>query len=146
MIVYDCERYVVEEENGRLVGHEKRHPVLKDDNTVLVQRFGDDLEQSFLEAFERTGTEAIIGGSSQVAIKINLGGGIHYVPTTYSDPIIAEAIIKAVKKMGGKPFVCEADMRAHVMHEKMLRIRGYWDVLRRQEVESSNISLLPQGV
>jgi len=140
MIVYDCERCVVEAEGGRLVGREKRHSVLKDDNTVLVQRFGDDLGKSFLEAFERIGAKSIIEGSTRIGIKINLGGGIHYVPATYSDPVIGEAIIQAVKKMGGKPFVCEADMRAHLMDEKMLRIRGYWDLLRREEVAFVNLS------
>ena len=48
--------------------------------------------------------------------------GENGILTTYSDPIICEAIIKKVKQLGGKPFVCEADMRAHTMHNKMLKI------------------------
>ena len=60
--------------------------------------------------------------------------------STYSDPVICEAIIKKVKDIGGKPFVCEADMRAHIMHDKMLKVRGYYDMLKRNKTKFVNLS------
>ena len=142
-VEFETDRFTVHEENGRLLGQEKSAPVLKEDKVVLVQKLGEDLEESVSDAFDKIGAESIIKRGDPVAIKINLGGGIHYVPSTYSDPIICEAIIKKVKKLGGEPFVCEADMRARFVHDKVLRIRGYWDVLMRNNVEFVNLSRGP---
>ncbi|MHA1148432.1 MAG: DUF362 domain-containing protein [Promethearchaeota archaeon] len=65
---------------------------------------------------------------------------IHGILPTYSDPVICDAIIKKVKSLGGKPFVCEADMRAHVMHDKLLKIRGYYDMLKKNKTKFVNLS------
>jgi len=67
---------------------------------------------------------------------------IHEIPTSYSDPLICEAIIKAVKKLGAKPFVCEANMRAHQMHDKMLQRREYDEMLRRNNTKFVNLSMV----
>ena len=140
MTRYETHRFVVEERDGDLVGREKEHEVLKPDRCVLVQGLEDDLDASVAQAFEQIGADAVIRPGDRVAIKINLGGGIHHVLTTYSDPRICEALIKQVRRLGGDPFVCEADMRAHVMNDKMLRIRGYHDVLRRNDTPFVNLS------
>ena len=54
--------------------------------------------------------------------------------------MICEAIIKKVKALGGKPFVCEADMRGHIMHDQMLKARGYYSMLKRNNVKFVNLS------
>ncbi|MDQ1255661.1 MAG: hypothetical protein QG656_253, partial [Candidatus Hydrogenedentes bacterium] len=99
-----------------------------------------DLAGSVAAAFDRIGADTIIAPGDPVAIKINLGGGIHHVPCTYSDPVICEQIILQVQRLGGKPFVCEADMRGHLMHDGMLEVRGYADMLRRTGTPFVNLS------
>ena len=143
MIKYDTASFRVEARDGRLVGREKEHGPLKDDTRVLVRRLGADLAETVSRAFDAIGAESVIQPGDRVAIKINLGGGIHQVPSSYSDPAICEAIIEATRRLGGGPFVCEADMRGHIMHEKMLRIRGYWEMLQRNHVEFVNLSRGP---
>lgn len=140
MIQYETERYEVVEEAGALFGHEKPHETLTGERLVLVQRFGEDLAQSFTEALQKIDAGAVIHAGDAVGIKINLGGGIHHVPTTYSEPAICEGIIQAVKALGGRPFVCEADMRARRMDRDLLRVRGYWDMLERNETPFVNLS------
>lgn len=140
MIKYETERYEVVEEDGALFGHEKPQEALTGERLVLVQRFGEDLSRSFSESFEKIGAGAVIQAGDAVAIKINLGGGIHHVPTTYSHPAICEGIIQAVKALGGRPFVCEADMRARRMDRELLRVRGYWEMLERNETPFVNLS------
>jgi uncharacterized protein (DUF362 family) len=142
MIKYETEKFIIEEKSGKLFGKEKKHEVVKDDNIVLIQKLGKgiELEKSMSDAFDRIKAETIIKKGDLVAIKINLGGGIHGILTTYSDPIICEAIIKKVKLLGGRPFVCEADMRAHIMHDKMLKVRGYYDMLKKHNVKFVNLS------
>ena len=142
MIKFETDKYVVEEQNGKWTGQEKEHNVIKKDELVLIQKLGEgkDLDKSVSYAFDKINAETVIKKGDLVAIKINLGGGIHGVITTYSDPIICEAIIKKVKKMGGIPFVCEADMRAHIMHDKMLKVRGYYTMLKKHNIKFVNLS------
>ena len=140
MLKYETERYVIMEENGRLLGQEKEHEALTGERLVLVQPLGQDLEQSVQDAFDRIGVRSVICEGDSVAIKVNLGGGIHHVLTTYSDPVICEALIKVLKRLGARPFVCEADMRAHRMHDRLLHTRGYLEMLRRNDVPFVNLS------
>lgn len=137
---YETERYTVVEENGRLLGHEKPAETLTADRQVLAQPIGVSSVDAVLDALNKIGAASIIQPGSAVAIKINLGGGINHVPTTYSDPAICEAIIQAVKRMGAHPFVCESDMRAHKMDARLLRVRGYLDMLARNDAPFVNLS------
>jgi len=141
-IKYNNERFTVIEKSGKLYGQEKEHEVLKKDKIVLIQELkkGKNLEKSVSDAFDKINAEEVINIGNFVAIKINLGGGIDYKRTTYSDPIICEAIIKKVKTLRGKPFVCEANMRALTMHNDLLKTRGYWDVLKRNNCKFINLS------
>ncbi|HPO17435.1 MAG TPA: DUF362 domain-containing protein [Candidatus Hydrogenedentes bacterium] len=143
VVRYETHRYVITEENGCLLGQEKECEVLTGEPLVLVQPLKQELEQSVQEAFDRIDAQSVIHKGDSVAIKINLGGGIHHVPTTYSDPVICEAIINVLKRMGARPFVCEADMRAHTMHEQLLKARGYSSMLQRNGVEFVNLSQGP---
>ncbi|MHA1756592.1 MAG: DUF362 domain-containing protein [Promethearchaeota archaeon] len=138
----ETERYIIEKKGGKLIGREKKHTVLKNDRIVLIQKLGkgEKLYESISSAFDKIQAESEIKKGDHVAIKINLGGGIHGILPTYSDPVICEAIIKKVKELGGKPFVCEADMRAHIMHDKLLKIRGYYDMLKRNNTKFVNLS------
>ena len=142
MIQSETERYKIERNGSKFVGYEKEHTVLKDNDVVLIQDLGMDIEKSVSEGFDKINASDIIKKEDLVAIKINLGGGIHGIPTSYSDPVICEAIIKKVKKMGAKPFVCEANMRAHQMHDKMLKVRAYYDMLERNETKFVNLSMV----
>jgi len=142
LLKHETEKYKIEEINGKLVGYEKEHQVLKSNNEVLIQDLSDDFYKSVLDGLNKIKADHIINPGDYVAIKINLGGGIHHVPSTYSDPKICEAIIRAVKELGGIPFVCEANMRAHKMDDKMLKIRGYYDMLQRNKTKFVNLSYI----
>ena len=140
MIKYNTERYVITEKNGKLYGQEKEHRILKEDKRVLVHKLTKNLGKSVSNAFDKINAESVIKKGDIVAIKVNLGGGIHYVPWTYSDPKICEAIIEKVKKMGATPFICEADIRSREMTENFYKIRGYWDLIKRQNIKFYNLS------
>lgn len=141
MIKYDTIKYNVKLKNGKLFGQEKPHNPLKEDKLVLIQKLDKNtIKQSVNLAFDKIGADNIIKKGDNVAIKINLGGGIDYVPTTYSDPQICEAIINSVRNLEGKPFVCEANMRARIINKKLLKIRGYWEMLKTNKCKFVNLS------
>lgn len=141
LIKYDTPKFNIEVKNGKLFGQEKKCESLKEDKNVLIQQIDKkDIGNSVSAAFNKIGAQEIIHRGDIVAIKVNLGGGIDYVPTTYSDPQICESIINKVRKLGGKPFVCEANMRARVINEKLLKIRGYWKMLEKNHCNFVNLS------
>jgi uncharacterized protein (DUF362 family) len=143
MLVYETDKYKIREENG-LKGYEKEHVVLKQNQIVLIQDLNKNSENNFdksvSEGLDNIKIDKIINNNDRVAIKINLGGGIHGIPPTYSDPLICEAIINKIKDFGATPFICEADMRSHRMNEKMLKIRGFLDILNKTDTKFINLS------
>ena len=62
MIKYDTERLIVSEEKGILIGQEKEHTVLKDDELVLIQKIGKGkaLDKSVSDAFDKVEAEKVI--------------------------------------------------------------------------------------
>ena len=128
-IAYETERFVVREHGGRLVGEERVHRVAKSDRRVVVQDIGGDLYAAVARAFETIGAGDVLPAGARVAVKINIGGGIRGVLPTYSDPAICAAIVRQIRRLGGVPFLCEADMRARPITERTLRQRGYGPLL-----------------
>lgn len=78
MIKFETDKCIIKEKDGRLIGYEKEHKILKDNDVVLIQKLGkgENLDISISDAFNRIGAEEIIKKGDLVAIKINLGGGI----------------------------------------------------------------------
>ena len=78
MIKFETDKFIVEEINGKLIGQEKEHKILKDDKVVLIQKLGKDkaLEKSVSNAFDKIEAKKVINQGDLVGIKINLGGGI----------------------------------------------------------------------
>jgi uncharacterized protein (DUF362 family) len=140
LLKYETNRYIIKDVDGKLIGHEKKHEILKKDEVVLIKKLDKDIDESVSDAFDKIEAEKEIHQGDLVAIKINLGGGIDYIPTTYSDPHICEAIIKKVRILGSKPFVCEANMRARIINEKLLKIREYWGMLKKNNCKFVNLS------
>ncbi|MHA1843646.1 MAG: hypothetical protein ACTSWE_05205 [Promethearchaeota archaeon] len=91
--------------------------MLKKDKMVLIQEIYNDstLQERVSEAFDKITAGEIIKKGDQAAIKVNIGGGIDYVPTSFADPVICEAIINKLRKMGAHRFICEANMWAREM-------------------------------
>ncbi|TXT66572.1 MAG: hypothetical protein BAJALOKI3v1_20035 [Promethearchaeota archaeon] len=142
MIKYETERYKIFNKDKGLYGIEKKHDVLKQDKTVFIQDISEkkNLYSKVSEAFDKIHAETVIKKGDHVAIKLNIGGGIDYIQTSFSDPFICEAIIKKTRKMGALPFICEANMRARIMDEKLLKVRGYEQLCKKMNCKFVNLS------
>jgi uncharacterized protein (DUF362 family) len=139
MILYETERYIVKREGKKLKGWEKKHRVLKDNKLVLVKRM-EDPKESTCTAMEKI-AKGIFSSGEKVAIKINIGGGIDGVPSSYTDPKIVEGVIDFLVEVGADPFVCEADMRTIRMTPEKLEKRGnYWSLLEKKGIPFINLS------
>lgn len=142
MIKYNTDKYTVFQNKGKLYGEEKAHEVLKDEKTVLIQEIKrkKDLYHQISDGFNKINAKEVIKPGDHVAIKVNIGGGIDYIPTSFSDPIICEAIIRKVRNMGAYPFICEANMRARLMSRKLLTVRGYRELCKNMKCRFVNLS------
>ena len=136
----ETEGYRVEERHGRRVLFEMRRDMFDPKARVFVGRMSEEAAADVGEAIVKVGADKIIGKDNLVAIKINLGGGVNGVPSSYTDLLVIDGLIDKVRELGGRPFVCEANMRSMTMDHKMLRHRGLYPFLLRKETEFVNLS------
>lgn len=134
--------WLLEEREGRTVAVEKRRDMLAGEPRVFIGRMSEDIPGDVGAALERIGGAGIIGDGDPVAIKINLGGGVNGVPSSYSDLAVVAGVVDKARDLGGRPFVCEANMRTLTMDRRMLVRRGVYPLLIRKKVEFVNLSEL----
>lgn len=138
----ETEGYRLEERDGLNVAVEKRREMLDPDARVFISRMEEDIPGDVGEALLKIGAGEIIKAGNPVAIKVNLGGGITGVPSSYSDLLVVEGVIDKARELGGVPFVCEANMRTLTMDRRMLVRRGLYPLLVRKQTEFVNLSEL----
>ena len=90
------------------------------------------------------GAREIFRPDDLVAIKVNIGGGIHGVLPTYTDPELVAGLVTWLRDAGTRPFVCEANMRGHTITPQLMDIRGYGNLLRDKKVPFVNLSEIPR--
>jgi uncharacterized protein (DUF362 family) len=138
-MVDNC-RFRVYKEGGKLLGSEKPHNVYTGDDRVLVQPIGADMAKDVSDGMGTIGAREVFVPGNLVAIKVNLGGGIHGVLPTYTDPALVEALVDWLRGVGCKPFVCEANMRGHTITPQLLQVRGYTGFMTSKKVPFVNLS------
>lgn len=136
-----AKHYILEVRCGKETAVETRDSLKRFEGESLVYcgKIGDDPASDISHALRAINAEKVLSGF-RVAIKINLGGGINNVPSSYTDPLILGAAIDAVRDIGGEPFVCEANMRTLDIDRKMLVRRGIYPVLAAKNVDFVNLS------
>jgi len=144
MTLIQTDRLVVQEEDGRLVGWEvPRKTELSSEAKVFIAAIEGDARAAAHHAMEAIGFREMFGAGDQVAVKVNLGGGITGVPSSFTEPELVAGVLETLLEIGAKPFVCEADMRSFNIDEKMLRRRGYLAMLAELKVPFVNLSRQP---
>jgi uncharacterized protein (DUF362 family) len=138
----ETEGYGLERRGSDLCAVEKRREMLDPGARVYIGRMGERPVEDIGEALLGAGAEKIIVPGDPVAIKINLGGGVEGVPCSYTDLLVVEGIIDKVLELGGRPFVCEANMRSMTMDRRMLARRGLLPLLMRKDITFVNLSEL----
>ena len=134
--------YRIERRRGGCVALERRRDMLDESARVSITEMSESIAGDVGEALDRVGASGIIGPGQLVAVKVNLGGGIAGVPSSFSDPLVVEGIIDKVLELGGRPFICEANMRTLTMDQGLLARRALSPVLVRKGVEFVNLSEL----
>lgn len=134
------ERIIVYRKNGRLFGKEKSAPMHSPNSPVYIGELGSNITSSVEDALERISAKKYILGAKRLAIKVNIGGGITGVPSSYTDPDIAKGVARWAIKQGFNPFICEADMRGFRMTKNLLKKRGYQKILDELKIPFVNLS------
>ncbi len=127
---------------GESVAFEKRRDMLDEEALVSICEMGERIPGDVCRAMDLIGASEIIRPRQLVAVKVNLGGGVAGVPSSFSDPLVVEGVIDKVRDLGGRPFVCEANMRSMTMNQGLLARRAIYPLLVRKSVEFVNLSRL----
>ncbi|MBD3186260.1 DUF362 domain-containing protein [Candidatus Bathyarchaeota archaeon] len=139
-IIHETAAYKVMEMDGMLIGHEKMHDVFTGDNRVLVHDIEANPGEEMQQGMDIIGASSMFKPGDPVAIKVNIGGGINGVLSSYTDPDLLSGIVNFLKDMGCKPFVCEADMRGHGITGTLLEKRGYLSWCKEHSIPFKNLS------
>ena len=134
------DRYELEERDGRTVAAEVRRELIDPSARLFVSKMGEEPRRDVAEALRKVGLDEIVLEGTPVGIKVNIGGGVTGVPSSFSDIMVVEGVIDAVREAGGVPFVCEANMRSMTMHHRLLAHRGFYPMFVRKDVEFINLS------
>lgn len=137
---FETERVTVHRKDGRLFGNEKEAPAHVPDSPVYIGELSSDIMSSVEDALERISAAKFITGAKRLAIKVNIGGGLTGVPSSYTDPEIAAGVARWAIKLGFSPFICEADMRGFRMTPNLLKKRGYQKIVDELNVPFVNLS------
>lgn len=132
--------YEIAEARGQAIAAERRRELLDPDARVFISKMGEDPRRAVGDALEKVGLLELVSDGTLVAIKVNIGGGVTGVPSSFSDVTVVEGVADAVRDAGGRPFVCEANMRSMTMHHRLLSHRGYYPMFVRKGVEFVNLS------
>lgn len=138
----ETDAYRLEDREGRQVVIERRREMTDPEARVFIGRMGEDIPADIGGALDRVGLGEIVEDGTLVAIKVNIGGGVTGVPSSFSDLLVVEGIIDRVRELGGRPFICEANMRTFTMDRSMLVHRGFYPLMVRKGVGFVNLSEL----
>ena len=143
-IIRDTPEYRITKQGTKFSGEEKPHQVYTGDPRVHVQEIGPDVLSSISDGFNAIQGTEIFQPGNYAAVKVNLGGGIHGVLSSYTDPELVLGLVLKLREMGVKPFICEADMRGHEMHSQLLKHRKYLPMLTEYQIPFVNLSHGPR--
>jgi uncharacterized protein (DUF362 family) len=143
-ILIDNDRFQVYRDEGKLFGFEKVHPVYTNDDRIYIQPIGANAQSAIANGMGEIGAKDVLRPGDLVAIKVNIGGGIHGVLPTYTDPDLVSGLVDWLRAAGCKPFVCEANMRGHTITSQLLQVRGYTGFMMAKKVPFVNLSAVPR--
>ncbi len=138
--VIDNDRFRVLERDGEYFGMEKPHQAYTNDGRIFIQDISREPRDSMGKGLDAINAKDVIKKGDVVALKVNLGGGIHGVLPTYTDPELVEGVVTWIRAAGARPFICEANMRGHEITQGLLKVRGYFPLLTEMKVPFVNLS------
>jgi len=139
-VEFETQRLIVYRKDDRLIGEEKNVPMHAPDSPVYIGEITSDVRGSIMDALERIEAQRFTRGGKKLAIKVNIGGGISGIPSSYTDPETAAGVAMWAFDNGLEPFVCEADMRGFRMTPRLLEKRGYKKIMDQLNVPFVNLS------
>lgn len=130
-VIIDTPYYKVYSKSGKLFGKEispRDYDIDKIDKIFIrsIKYFYDDPS----EVLSKFPFNKKLSTISKILIKINMGGGVTGNRSTYTEPEIISSLIDYFGDSGIDIYLCEADMIAQIITEKLLRKRGYKEILK----------------
>ncbi len=130
-VIIDTPYYKVYSKSGKLFGKEisSRDYDIDKINKIFIRsiKYFYDNPSEVLSKFPFNKKLSTI---SKILIKINMGGGVTGNTSTYTESEIIKSLIDYFGDTGIDIYLCEADMISRIITEKLLRKRGYKEILK----------------
>ncbi len=131
----------LERKRGQWEGKEVESPAGRDDPRLWCGPFSALAPHEAVErALAALDAAALVREGQRVLIKVNLGGGLPGCPGSFTDPDLVRGLIRWVRARGGVAVVAEGDQRACRADTRLLKARGYDELLLEEGASFESLS------
>ncbi len=131
----------LERKRGQWEGKEVEGAAIECDPRVWCGRFSALAPESAVEAaFATLAGDVLVRPGQRVLVKVNLGGGLPGCPGSYTDPDLVRGVIRWARARGAVPVVAEGDQRACRADTRLLKARGYDELLLDEGASFESLS------
>ncbi|MHC1591589.1 MAG: DUF362 domain-containing protein [Candidatus Helarchaeales archaeon] len=112
---------------------------------LYIHQLGDPVPESVHEAMDHVKLNQIISHDDHVAIKVNLCGGFPGIIASQTPLRVVSGLLDKILEICDpeQVFLCEANNWGHVVDERLLKKRGYYQLCKEKGVKFYNLSVAP---
>ncbi len=131
----------LERKRGQWEGKEVESATIDADARVWCGPFSAlNPEAAVGAAFSALDGDALVRPGQRVLVKVNLGGGLPGCPGSYTDPDLVRGVIRWARARGAEVAVAEGDQRACRADARLLKARGYDELLLDEGASFESLS------
>lgn len=144
-LVYTAWNFEIRKKNDDYFGYEMKGDKKASDSFAYIQKIEDDVKEAMAIAMDKVGLKKIIKPSNEVIIKVNLCGGFPKIVASQTPLKGVESLVDKLLDMvdNTKIFLAEANNWGHVVDDRLLKKRGYFQLCQSKGIKFLKLSYRP---
>lgn len=145
-LIYQTWNYEIRRADGNYYGYELKVTKKPTESFAYVHKIEDDMKKSMANAMDTVGLDKLVK-NRRVIIKVNLCGGFPRIIASQTPLKPIDALTdQLLEMMGGEKerlFIAEANNWGHVVDDRLLKKRGYFQLCQRKGITFLKLSYRP---
>ena len=144
-LVYKTWNYEIRKQDGEYYGYESKVFKKPTESFSYIQKIGDNIEESMANAMDIIGLKKLVQSSNRVIIKVNLCGGFPKIIASQTPIRPVTALVDELLEIvdNSRLFLAEANNWGHVVDDRLLKKRGYFQLCQRKGIKFLKLSYRP---
>ncbi|MHA1145188.1 MAG: DUF362 domain-containing protein [Candidatus Helarchaeota archaeon] len=144
-LLYSHWNYEIWKDGNDYYGYETEIKEKWSDSFLYMHELQDPIVESVHESMDYINLDQIIKKDDHVAIKVNLCGGFPGIVASQTPLRVVKGVLEKVLAICDheRVFLCEANNWGHVVDERLLKKRGYFQLCKENNVKFYNLTYTP---